>query len=349
MSDRLGADALIVPGGYEAKAQGALLRGEPSAFFFEGELAAKLLGSYGIEKASPQLFIATLDSDHCAFPVQMIGYDPQTDFVVAPWLSQSVPGGPAKGEIIVGADIDGRKGETLQFFGERYLVAGKLERTGMGFDTTVFLSMEQARDALADYASLVGAFIPDGAVSSISVDVSPDVDINDFSRRIRYGFRTEDVGVVLTQAMLGNISSKMDSLLAVIGAITSFLWAASIGVLAILFTAILGERKREFGIYRALGASRKKLSALVLVEASLVSLAGAIIGAALLSLFYFSLNALIGLSIDMPYLAPTSPATIIWLLGGAMAASFLAGPAASLFAAARIGKMATDAIMREGE
>jgi putative ABC transport system permease protein len=349
MSDRLGADALIVPGGYEAKAQGALLRGEPSAFFFEGELAEKLLDSYGIEQASPQLFIATLDSDHCAFPVQMIGYDPKTDFVVAPWLSQSVPGGPAKGEVIVGADIDGRKGETLEFFGEYYLVAGKLEKTGIGFDTTVFLNMDQAREALADYADLVGAYIPEGAISSISVNVSPEVDISDFSRRIRYGFRDEDVGVVLTQAMLGNISSKMDSFLSVIRVIAGFLWVASIGVLAILFAAILGERKREFGIYRALGASRKKLSVLVLIEASLVSLAGSLVGTALLSLFYFSLNALIGLSIDMPYLAPTSAGTIAWLLGSAIAASFLAGPAASLFTAARIGKMATDAIMREGE
>jgi putative ABC transport system permease protein len=279
----------------------------------------------------------------------MIGYEPLTDFVAAPWLEQSIPGGPAMGEIVVGADINGNKGDILDFFSVEYRVAGKLEKTGMGFDTSVFLNMDQARIALEDYAAIVGIDVPEGAISSISVNVAPGVDLNEFSRSIRYGYRSENVGIMHTQAMLGNISSKLDSLLVIIAVIIGILWIVSVCVLAILFSVTLGERKREFGIYRALGATRRKLEAIILTEASFVSLAGSVLGAALLSLFFFPLSALIGLSVDLPYLQPTEAGKIALLLGGAILAAFLTGPAASLYSASKISRLATGAILREGD
>ncbi|MFP3154314.1 FtsX-like permease family protein [Lachnospiraceae bacterium ZAX-1] len=351
ISNRLGADALFVPLGYEQHIEGALLRGEPSAFYFEGEIIEKLRAFDGIEKASPQLFIASFDSPHCSAEVQMIGYDAQTDFVIAPWLTRAVSGGPGKGEVVVGSSINGDTGDVLQFFSSDYTVVGKLEKTGMGFDTSVFLNMDVARLALQEYVSYGGEGVSGevaDAVSSIAVDVKSGVDVMEFAKEARRAFHDERVSVVLPQTMIGSLSGNMKSLLLVIAVLIVFLWALAVAVLALTFTGILGERKREFGIYRVLGATRGKLAWIILSESCILSLLGAVVGAALLALFFFSFSPLISLTLDMPYLVP-SGVTLFLLFSGGLLVSFLTGPIASLFSALRIGHIATNAIMREGE
>jgi putative ABC transport system permease protein len=349
-SARLGADAMLVPSGYEQKVEGALLRGEPSAFYFDGALVSRLLAVDGIERASPQLFIASFDSPHCSAEVQMIGYEPSTDFVISPWLSRQLPGGPSDGEVVIGSSINGKPGDKLLFFSATYQVSGKLERTGMGFDTSVFVNMKTARAALEDYAALGGENVPDGpdAVSSVIVELQPGVDSNGFARSIRYSFRKEGVGVVLTQAMLSNVSQSLHALIGIILALIISIWLLALGVLAVLFTVTTHERKREFGVYRALGATRRRLTGLILSESAVVSLAGALMGTALLSFVYFSFAPLIGISVHMPYLQP-SGATLALLLGSGLLLSFVTGPLASLYAAAQIGRLAVGAILREGE
>jgi putative ABC transport system permease protein len=350
MAARLGADALLVPAGYEQEVAGALLRGEPGSFYLDADVAERLLHAEGIEQASPQLFIASFDSPHCSAEVQMIGYDPKTDFVISPWLSRTLPGGPGENEIIIGSSITGRTGDDMLFFSRKYRVTGRLERTGTGFDTSVFVNMDTARRALADYVSLGGGNVPEGegAVSSIAVRIRRGLDPNTFSRNIRYGFRSENVGVVLTQTMLSSISGSLKVLVGIIAVLVVFLWLLALGSLALLFSVTLNERKREFGVYRALGATRRTLARLVLAESALVSLAGALAGVALLSLVYFSFSPLIGISVAMPYLQPTG-GTIALLLAGGLLAAFATGPLASLRGAARIGSLAAAAILREGE
>jgi putative ABC transport system permease protein len=355
LAARLGADALIVPAGYEYDMEGVLLRGEPSSFYIEGELAQRLARIEGIEQASPQLFIATFASDHCSFPVQMIGYDPQTDFVISPWLLRSLPAGLSDGEVVVGSNIDGDIGDTLLFFGRDYLVAGKLEATGTGFDTSVFVNLVTAYVALDDYVALGGIMnVPTpvegeaGAVSSIAVRIEPGYDRASFTRSIRAGFRDEGVGVVLTQRILGSVTGGLDVLLGITAVLIALLWLLATGVLALLFSVTLGERRREFGVYRALGATRRRLALIVLAESVLVSLAGALVGAAVLCLVYFSFSPLIGISVEMPYLQP-APRTIALLLGAGVLAATVTGPLAALLSAARIGRQATAAILKAGE
>ncbi|SHH98408.1 putative ABC transport system permease protein [Sporobacter termitidis DSM 10068] len=347
---RLGADALLVPAGYENKAEGALLRGEPSAFYFEPALAARLMAADGIEQVSPQLFIASFDSPHCSSVVQFIGFDPKTDFVISPWLSEKLQGGLPAGEIVVGNSILGTPGQKLTFFNRQYTVAAKLERTGMGFDTSVFADMPTAQVALRDYAALGGENVPDGSgvVSSLVVDVKPGVKLDDFARSIRYDFRQEGVGVVLTQAMLGDVSHDLNALLKLFGVLIVLLWVIAAGVLAILFSVSVNERKREFGVYRALGATRRQLTRVVLSESALVSFAGALLGAALVCVIYFPFGTAIGLSADIPYLRP-SGAVLAGLIGGGFILAFVTGPLASLRSTGKIGRLATYALTREGE
>ncbi|MDR3310918.1 MAG: ABC transporter permease [Oscillospiraceae bacterium] len=351
MAARLGADALIVPAGYERSAEGALLRGEPSSFYLEPDLAERLSQVEGIAQVSPQLFIASMNSEHCDAIVQFIGFDPDTDFVVKPWLSQLLSGGLPKGQIVIGSRIDGKPGQELNFFGRKYTVAAKLEETGMGFDTSVFTDLETSRIALADYISFGGENAPpdaDGVASVLTVNIRQGYDSNQFSRNVNYGFRKEGVGVVFPKTMISNVSGNLASLIGVTVALMVLLWVLAAGVLTVLFSVTVNERKREFGVYRALGAPQRYLSRLILTESLAVSAAGAVIGTALITLVYFLFSDLIGLSIDAPYLRPAGGVTALVITGG-FALSLVIGPLAAAYSAGKIGRIATYAIMREGE
>jgi putative ABC transport system permease protein len=57
LSDRLGADALLVPHGYEHKIEGALLRGEPAVLNLSGGNEGLTIGIDVTEESLPGLVI----------------------------------------------------------------------------------------------------------------------------------------------------------------------------------------------------------------------------------------------------------------------------------------------------
>jgi len=126
------------------------------------------------------------------------------------------------------------------------------------------------------------------------------------------------------------------------------LWVLAIGVLAILFAVSVNERKREFGVYRALGATHAWLSKLMLTESVIVSAAGASVGTALIVLFYSQFSNLIGLNLDAPYLRPSNGIIANIVLGGFLL-SLIIGSLSAVYSASKIGRIATYAIMREGD
>ncbi|MFV0529550.1 MAG: ABC transporter permease [Lachnospiraceae bacterium] len=161
--NRLGAEVMIVPLEAQQDVEGVLLRGEPSAFYIEEDKVRELLQEQDIDQVSTQLYIASFSSSHCSFETQLIGYDPATDFVISPWLPNEEVNGPEDGQVLVGSSISRKAGDEIEIFGRTHTVAAKLDETGMGFDTSVFLNMETARLALKDYASYEEAeYVPPG-------------------------------------------------------------------------------------------------------------------------------------------------------------------------------------------
>ena len=147
-ADRLGADILFVPYGYEKSVQSSLLRGEPSSFYMDRGLVGELRGEKGVMHVTEQLFLATLKASCCSYPVQIIGFNPKTDFVVAPWMNQSLNRAMNENEVVAGCKISGNPGETIRLFGREFSIAAKLDPTGMGFDTSVFMEIDRARHLL---------------------------------------------------------------------------------------------------------------------------------------------------------------------------------------------------------
>jgi putative ABC transport system permease protein len=350
LSRRLGADILAVPYGYEADIQSALLRGEPSTFYFDAGAAEKIAGITGVEAVSSQLYIATLDASCCAYPIQLIGFDPETDFVIQPWLSASLEAPLADGEIVIGGSLNAEPGQKLTFFNQTFLISARLEKTGMGFDTSVFMNLATARQAARDSERLQAhpAAENTALISSVMVRIGGAYDVKDVANSILQAYAREGVHVVVAKNMISDVSGSLRGLTAYIFLLAGILWILAVVVLMIVFSVTLNGRRKEFSIFRVLGAARSRLVGLILCESCLISLFGAIGGIAAASLVVFPFRTYIGSLLGLPYLQPA-----YGTLAAAAAVSFLiafaAGPLASAYAAVKIGSAEIYTAVREGE
>jgi putative ABC transport system permease protein len=232
-------------------------------------------------------------------------------------------------------------------------VVGKLDKTGMGFDNSFFVNMETARMLFAEYQKFPEAApLPEGAdsdsvVSAVLIDVKKDTDITAFQRNIHRRFRNEGVGYVVSQTWVASTAKNLDIVTGVLTVLLSAIWVFAVFALAVIFVLMFNERKREFGILRAIGATRKKLKRILLCEAALLCGAGALCGAGFAGLVVFSCNPLIEHILQTVYLPPRYfSALLILLLGFVSGAA--AGPLASFFSAGIAGRNEVFENMREG-
>ena len=175
LSNRLGADIIVVPQGYDSKIEGALLRGEPNSFYFKAEAVERLKKIEGIELASPQLFIATLSAGCCSFPLQVIGIDFDSDFNIKPWLQKQIKLPLSDNQIVVGSNIVGNMHSQVKFFNQPFVIAGRLAKTGMGFDNSVFMTIENAKRLAKAYERIMQHPVAqeEDLISSVMVRIRP--------------------------------------------------------------------------------------------------------------------------------------------------------------------------------
>lgn len=348
LSKRLGADILVVPKGYEQKTENVLLRGDPSTFYMDAAWTEKIAAAKGVRAASPQLFVASLNADCCSTKVQIIGFDQKTDFTVEPWIKSALPGALSIDEVVVGADVAGKVGGKLRFFDRDYVIAAKMDSTGTGFDTSVFMSFEAAERAKSDYAAKSGRELPKNAVSSVTVLLEDGYSAGDVAENISGISDENKISLIVSQKIMSSVSGNLRATVRFVTALAALLWVLSVLVLGIVFSAVLNERKREFGILRSLGATRKKLSFLVLWESGILSLLGGVLGIAMSALFLFPFQTLIQRTISMPYLQP-SFGQFFAVTAASLVLSFAVGPISSLVSVFKICGGDAYSVIREGD
>ena len=182
---RLGADIVVVP----SSAQGhgtvdeILLQGITGNYYIPSAGLNKLESIEGIEEKTEQFYLTSAKASCCSARVQMIGFDPKTDFTVMPWISGSVDGNIGDGDILIGADIAYPADGYLRFYGDSYRVAGQLDRTGTGLDNAVFTNRSTIRK-MADSAKVtlereaLKGIDPENDASCVLIRVKDGYDIS---------------------------------------------------------------------------------------------------------------------------------------------------------------------------
>jgi len=347
---RLGADVLVVPEKNESQAKSALLAGEPTTFYMGRDVFEKVKRIEGVRKASPQLFLKP-SSFTCCFNVDvfLVAFDPVTDFTITPWLEKNLKKPLSGNEVIVGSNIPVITGDTLPFFGTLFTVAGGMEPTGMKFfDQSVFMNMDTAYTMAENSKtkSMQPIDVGRDKISAVLVQVQEGITPDRVAIRIEHDI--DGVKAIASEEVINTVRRQLNGLLKGILAISSILWILALLMMGFAFYMIVNERQRELGLLRAMGAKKGHVFKLIVTEAVIISLVGAVIGMAIAASLLFSFKTVILHSLRLPYLLP-SPVILTELIAGAVMFSIITGLLSSLLPAISASRMEPYEAIRKGE
>lgn len=349
--ERLGADVVAVP--YEARTKGTfdsiLLQGIPGTFYMDWQYYEKICSLNGVEQAAPQFFLASASASCCSVAVQVIGFDPDKDFTVQPWLYERYAEGLGDLDIIVGARVSPPTNGIVRLFNTDCRVVGQMDMTGTGLDTAVYCNMNTIAKMIENAKTLgfhqFDGVDPSKAVSSVMIKVAEGYSPQDVSDNINIYVRK--VEAAPSASMFSGIASGLSGVSRMIGILTVMIWILALAILIIAFTMISHERVKEFAILRVMGASSKMVSRLILTESALISLAGSACGLLVGALAVIPFSGLIRSRLNLPYLMPGA-GKLVLIAVCSLVLAVLAGSLTAAVSARKISKNDAGLILREG-
>ncbi len=350
---KFGADLMVLPKGALVSMKAALLTGEPSTFYMEEVQAKEIRALSGVAKVSPQVFLTTADGACCIIGnAFVVGFDPQTDFTVLPWLSQKLDRPLGKDDAIVGGVNPYQIGENIFFYGQNLTVYGKLDKTGIGlYDNAIFITIEKAyelSEGSKKRPDVVPLALERGKVSTLLVQLGSTAKAN----LVRFAIsKNPQVKVVTAGNVITSVRQNLVALFSGTVILSGVLVVGNILMISAIFSTIVNERRKELGLLRAIGAKKRGIFRLVVTESVLLTtlggMLGVVVGGILLRVYertiVFHLE-----SLNIPFLWPS------WgLIGGValacVALSLLVGALGVLYPALVGSRMEPYDAIRAGE
>ncbi|MBR2305552.1 MAG: ABC transporter permease [Ruminococcus sp.] len=349
LESRLGADVMVVPysAATQKKFEDIILQGSTGYFYMDKKYMNEIAELESVGDISAQFYLASASSSCCSIPVQIIGFDPETDFTITPWINKSGGGKLGTYDVVVGNDLNAFVGDTLTFYGTEVKVAAKLDKTGTSFDTTVFTNADTIKELIRSSLELkmndFGDVDPDRVVSTVLINAADGHSAEEVANDIN--LHVKRVKAYATKDMISGVSESLSGVSDVIGVLIGVVWVLGAVILLLAFTMSANERKKEFAVLRVLGASRGKLASMVLKEALLTGLTGGAVGTLIGLAAMLGFNGLIEESLGLPFLLPSVGVTAAYMLG-ALALTVLTGALAAAVSAFRISRLDTGVILR---
>ena len=344
IQSRIGADLMIVPEGYEADMEGVLLSGQPSYFYLSKDLEKIVKEVEGAEKVTSQFYLTSLSESCCDFPIQIIGFDEKTDFIVKYWAKKKLALSALSSEeiILAGSNISTEKNE-VTFFSTSHQVSAKLAKSGSGLDNVIFVNLPALQKMYEAALAKGFGFISDGDTSSktsvIFVKLKEDYKSDGLALKIKNAIGSkEKIQIIQSQKFVSNFAKKLSSFLIFIYINCILVFLISVLTLGIVLSLSINERLREFSILRVLGADYAKLRSIIFSEARLLGSIGALTGLFITSLILLPFNIIIAEKLDLPF-AMSSPAQIFLFALAVFFISLASCLLASLFSAVKISRL----------
>jgi putative ABC transport system permease protein len=192
-------------------------------------------------------------------------------------------------------------GKQITIGNKTFKVVGTLTQVGTSFsqqdDEQIYIPMREAEDIMGKQ----------GKRDAAIVQVSKGCDIEDTKSQIesllarRRGVSIENAGfsVITTKFIIDMVNQSLNVLYigaTAVGLIASLV--SAVGIANTMFTSVF-RRKKEIGIMKALGARRRDIIGIFLLESVLLSLIGAALGGAFGAIVGYALNAIYGLPFDI--------------------------------------------------
>ena len=353
-TERAGADIIVVPNEGTEDIRDSLFAGTPCSVFFDKSWKEAVGKVEGVERVSSQLYVGTLSTSCCDLPVQMIAFDPKTDFVVQPWLKDQNVVKLKKGQVLVGDRVEAEPGEKIQFYSTEFEVAGKLEKTGMGYDGSVFMTFDtlyELKNSKTARSTLPMEDI-ENKVSMLMVDIDDDIeDVDLIHLRLdiaQCGPKGEKMYAGTTDELLSGISDQVKQLSGYGNVLIYISLISTALALISIFVLTINERKYEFGVLYALGAKKSQMRNIILSEALIISGIGGVTGTFLTYGIVAALKDVISIKLDVPYLDVSMVQTMP-IAGICIAIALGTGIVAAVCSVYQIGKGEVYRLLRENE
>jgi putative ABC transport system permease protein len=205
-------------------------------------------------------------------------------------------------EAIIGSRIIGNIGGEVMFYGHTYTVAGILETTGTGIDTSVYIPMETAYIMAEETPTkaIVTLDIPRDTISAVLVKTNSNANVEVVSNQIKA--QVPDVAAITSSLMLGKISEQLSSVVQGLYTTSVAVTLVMLPMIAVITSMVANERRKEFGLLRALGSTKQFIFSIVTLETVLIATIGGLLGAISTGIVLYSFTAMIMKVFGIPYL-----------------------------------------------
>jgi len=264
------------------------------------DLKPKLDAYPGVKEAFPVASTLIDDDYFSVIPPVVISVSPGMweDYLDVKIAQGRYIDGTEHREVVLGSDLaQGRHlkvGDVLTIRDMRFTVVGILDRTFVNVsDSAAYVPLADAQKLF--WLTLPKAFRdniePESIAVEYSVGVEDGVDADALASKLERDF--PNIKATGPTEMMNTVTGLTDLLSAVVFGISAI--ALLVCTLSIVntMTMSVGERTREIGLKRALGASRGRVALDVLAESALMSLIGGMLGLALGAVVVNAVNSAI--------------------------------------------------------
>lgn len=344
-SERLGADIVVVPEEYFSSIENALFTGKPCTVYFDKEWAEVLGEVEGIESASSQLFLASLSSECCGSKSQLIAFDEDSDFVIRPWFSAETT--LTENDVVAGCDAGLSKGDTVTYYGMEFTVAEVLDKSGMGYDDSIFMNYDGARRIISsDRAKNFLSVQNEDFISMVNLKVKDAYDAEKVSNTIAQKY--DGIAVYTSSQLLENAEKSVRGFTVYSRILSTILIVLSTIAIMSIFSITVNERKREFGVFLLFGTKKHQLIRILLFETIYIIIAGTAAGILLSATGLFLFRNFIVLQLQIPYLE-VGIVEILSIIFQCTAITFAAGMIAIVYSVVKLTKSSGTDLLEEGE
>lgn len=294
------ADMIVVPEAYLDNTKDMLFKGKACSIMFKDDVLSGMNGVSGVEAVTPQLYLETLEMSCCADGgIQIVAYDPATDFAVSQWTEHSKE--LSGYEALAGSGGTMKKGDKITLFDREFTIADVLDETGMGYDNSIFIPYETADEITSseEYKFMFGE--KTGLVSMLLVKNSPDGDIKETEAAVNSALAGSEAKVYPIDELSADLRSHIDLMTAVTKIVSAFAVILAAVALFAMVTITFRQRRRIAGSMLSAGCPRGRVLKYFLSEYLFLFAAGALSGILLVCVFLLPLHEEVKAVLEMPY------------------------------------------------
>ncbi len=352
-SQRGGAQIMLVPteAAAELSGEGLLFTGAPASYYLGSDVAERVAKTEGVARTSEQFFGQTLDASCCSVETasRLIGVDFSTDWTVQPFAHIEIGDHLASDEVIVGSGASGEVGQTIMLLGNKYTVVDRLEPTGSGLDLSIMLDIDSVRKICKESAGLGYLWEkygdPNNLVSCILVDCADDVDYDRLV--VRLG-NIDGVRVLERSELVSESQAQLQTVFTILLGAGVLMLVTMLVQLFARFYSCVWDRKSELALYRAVGANRGQLRALIGGEVGTIVAIGLIAGLVLGAVLYHVLINMLQSGASFPFVglsvgAMVGVAAVFIVVFALIALAAIAVPLSQL------GRLEPSLVMQQGD